>query len=272
MPLLTTLAINAAVSAVAFLALWAVSLRTKDVSFIDAWWGPSMALLAWSTLLQGPHTPHGLLLTGLCTLWAARLGLYLLWRWRKHGADRRYVAIFAHYEKTKRWNFATTSLIIVFGLQAVLSYFVALPVQLGQGPGVLGGLAFAGAALTIVGILFETVGDAQLTAFKANPDNAGKVMDKGLWRYTRHPNYFGDACVWWGLYLIAAETGLGAWALPGPVLMTFLLTKWSGVPTTEGKMRKSKPGYEEYVARTSGFVPWFPRNNPLPEGEGGARR
>ncbi|MFY8210325.1 MAG: DUF1295 domain-containing protein, partial [Caulobacter sp.] len=93
MSLLTILAVNAAVSAVAFLALWAVSLRTKDVSFIDAWWGPSMALLAWSTLLQGQHTPHGLLLTGLCTLWAARLGLYLLWRWRKHGADRRYVAI-----------------------------------------------------------------------------------------------------------------------------------------------------------------------------------
>ncbi|MDP0964837.1 DUF1295 domain-containing protein, partial [Klebsiella pneumoniae] len=91
-------------------------------------------------------------------LWAARLGLYLLWRWRKHGADRRYVAIFAHYEKTKRWNFATTSLIIVFGLQAVLSYLVALPVQLGQGPGALGALAYAGAALTIVGVLFETIG------------------------------------------------------------------------------------------------------------------
>ena len=95
------------------------------------------------------------------------------------------------------------------------------------------------------------VGDARV---EKDESHAGKVMDKGLWRYTRHPNYFGDACVWWGLYLIAAETGLGAWALPGPVLMTFLLTKWSGVPTTEGKMRKSKPGYEEYVARTSGFV------------------
>ena len=84
-------------------------------------------------------------------------------------------------------------------------------------------------------------------------------MDRGLWRYTRHPNYFGDACVWWGLYLIAAETGLGAWSLPGPILITVLLTRWSGVPTTEGKMRKSKPGYEDYVARTSGFVPWFPK-------------
>ena len=264
MSILTTLAVNAAVSAVVFLALWIVSLRIKDVSFIDAWWGPSMALLAWSTLLHGPikqgdMAPHGLLLTGLCTLWAARLWLYLLWRWRKHGADRRYVAIFDHYEKTKRWSFATTSLIIVFGLQAVLGYVVALPVQLGQGLGALGPIAYAGAALAVVGILFETIGDAQLAAFKASPDNAGKVMDKGLWRYTRHPNYFGDACVWWGLYLIAAETGLGAWALPGPVLITFLLTRWSGVPTTEGKMKKSKQGYAEYVARTSGFVPWFPK-------------
>ena len=272
MPLLTTLAINAAVSLAAFLALWLVSLRMKDVSFIDAWWGPSMALLAWSTLLQGPVTPHGLLLTGLCTLWAARLGGYLFWRWRQHGADRRYVSMIAHAEKHRGWSFAKTGLIFVFGLQMLLGFVVALPVQLGQGAGALGPIAYAGAALAVIGILFETIGDAQLTAFKARPENAGKVMDQGLWRYTRHPNYFGDACVWWGLYLIAVETGLGAWALPGPLLITFLLTRWSGVPTTEGKMRKSKPGYAEYVARTSGFVPWFPRNTPLPEGEGGARR
>lgn len=262
--LLTTLAVNAAVSAVAFLALWLVSLRIKDVSFIDAWWGPSMALLAWSTLAQGPlnqreMTPHGLLLTGLCTLWAARLGGYLFWRWRRHGADRRYVSMIAHAEKHRGWSFAKTALVLVFSLQALLGFVVSLPVQIGQGPGALGALAYAGAALAIVGILFETIGDAQLTAFKADASNAGKVMDKGLWRYTRHPNYFGDACVWWGLYLIAAETGLGAWSLPGPVLITFLLTRWSGVPTTEGKMKKSKPGYADYVARTSGFVPWFPK-------------
>ena len=263
-PLLQLLLVNAAVSAVAFLVLWAVSLRIKDVSFIDAWWGPSMALLAWSTLLQHPlnawgATPHGLLLTGLCTLWAARLGGYLFWRWRKHGADRRYVSMIAHAEKHRGWSFAKTALLLVFSLQYALGFAVALPVQLGQQAGPLGPLAFAGAALAVVGILFETIGDAQLTAFKADPANAGKVMDRGLWRYTRHPNYFGDACVWWGLYLIAAETGLGAWALPGPVLITVLLTRWSGVPTTEGKMRKSKPGYEDYVAGTSGFVPLFPK-------------
>ncbi len=258
-PLLNLLLVNAAVSVVAFLGLWLVSLRIKDVSFVDAWWGPSMALLAWSTFLQKPATPHGLLLTGLCTLWAARLGGYLFWRWRKHGADRRYVAILAHAEKQRGWSFARTALIIVFGLQCLLGFVVALPVQLGQQPGVLGPLAMAGAALAGVGVLFETIGDWQLARFKADPANAGKVMDRGLWRYTRHPNYFGDACVWWGLYLIAAETGLGAWSLPGPVLITVLLTRWSGVPTTEGRMRKTKPGYEDYVARTSGFVPWFPK-------------
>ena len=261
-PILAILLVNAAVSVVAFLALWAVSLRIKDVSFIDAWWGPSMALLAWSTLLQAPPgqvSPHGLLLTGLCTLWATRLGGYLFWRWRKHGADRRYVSMLAHAEKTRGWSFAKTALIFVFGLQMVLGFVVALPVQLGQQPGALGPLAWAGAALAGIGVLFETVGDWQLARFKADPANAGKVMDRGLWRYTRHPNYFGDACVWWGLYLIAAETGLGALSLPGPLLITVLLTRWSGVPTTEGRMRKSKPGYEEYVARTSAFVPWFPK-------------
>jgi len=260
---LVVLAVNAAVSAIAFLALWAVSLRIRDVSFIDAWWGPSMALLAWSTLLQAPLnregvTPHGLLLTGLCTVWAARLGGYLFWRWRRHGADRRYVSMLAHAETRRGWGFARTALILVFSLQFALGFVVALPVQLGQGPGALGPLAWAGAALAVVGILFETIGDGQLARFKADPANAGQVMDRGLWRYTRHPNYFGDACVWWGLYLVAAETGLGAWSLPGPVLITVLLTRWSGVPTTEGRLRKTKPGYAAYVARTSGFVPWFP--------------
>jgi steroid 5-alpha reductase family enzyme len=142
-----------------------------------------------------------------------------------------------------------------------LQFVVSLPVQLGQvaATGALGILGDLGVALAIIGIAFESLGDWQLTRFKADPANAGKVLDAGLWRYTRHPNYFGDACVWWGLFLIGAETGLGIWALPAPILITFLLTKWSGVPTTEGRMRRKKPDYEAYVARTSGFVPWFPK-------------
>jgi steroid 5-alpha reductase family enzyme len=259
MPILTVLAVNAAVSAVAFLALWAVSLKIRDVSFIDAWWGPSMALLAWSTLLQGPITPHGLLLTGVCTLWAARLGGYLFWRWRQHGADRRYVSMLAHAEKHRGWSFAKTALLFVFATQYALGFVVALPVQLGQQAGALGPLAIAGAVLAATGIFFETIGDWQLTRFKADPENAGKVMDKGLWRYTRHPNYFGDACVWWGLWLIAAETGVGLWSIAGPIFLTFTLTRWSGIGITEKAINRSRPGYADYVKRTSAFVPWPPK-------------
>ena len=260
MPLLTLLLTNAAVSALAFVALWLIGLRLKDVSFVDAWWGVGMALIAWSTLIQCGVTPHGALLTGLCTVWAARLGGYLFWRWRKQGPDRRYVTMMHHAATVRGWSFAKASGLIVFALQYLLQFAVALPVQLGQPSSApLGAVAIAGAALALVGIGFESLGDWQLTRFKADPANAGKVLDTGLWRYTRHPNYFGDACVWWGLYLIAAETGLGAWALPGPILITVLLTRWSGVPTVEGRMRRKRPDYEAYVARTSGFVPWFPK-------------
>jgi steroid 5-alpha reductase family enzyme len=259
-PLIPLLAVNAAVSAVAFVGLWLIGLRLKDVSFIDSWWGVGMALIAWTTWLQSGATPHGTLLTLLCTVWALRLGGYLLWRWHTNGPDRRYVTMMAHAQQNRGWSFAKASFLLVFALQFGLQYVIALPVQLGQmSPGPLGPLAFAGSAVAVIGILFETIGDAQLAAFKAKAENAGKVMDQGLWRYTRHPNYFGDACVWWGLYLITAETGLGAWTLPAPILVTFLLTKWSGVPTVEGRMRRKRPAYEAYVQRTSGFVPWFPK-------------
>jgi steroid 5-alpha reductase family enzyme len=259
-PLIQLLAINAAVSAVAFVGLWLIGLKLKDVSFIDAWWGVGMALVAWAALLQSGTTPHGLLLVGLCTVWALRLGGYLLWRWRKNGPDRRYVTMMALAQSERGWSFAKASFLLVFALQFLLQFIIALPVQLGHGSDApLGGLAYVGAAIAVIGILFESIGDAQLAAFKAKPDNAGKVMDQGLWRYTRHPNYFGDACVWWGLWLIAAQTPLGIWTLPAPILMTFLLTKWSGVPTVEGRMRRKRPDYEAYVQRTSGFVPWFPK-------------
>ena len=123
----------------------------------------------------------------------------------------------------------------------------------------LGPLAWIGAGLAVAGILFESIGDWQLVRFRGNRDNAGKVLMTGLWRYTRHPNYFGDACVWWGLYFIAADTGLGAWSLPGPLLITYLLTSWSGVPTVEGNLKRKKPDYAEYVRRTSAFIPLPPQ-------------
>lgn len=253
---------NAALSAVLFLLLWLVNLATRDPSFIDSWWALGMVAIAWSTFLFVGHAgAHASLLTALCTLWGLRLGLYLLWRWRRHGPDRRYVAMMTHAQTERGWSYAKASLLLVFALQAPLQFLVCLPVQLGQlgSPGPLGPVAWAGAFVAVVGVLFESIGDFQLVAFKADPANAGRVLQSGLWRYTRHPNYFGDACVWWGLWLIAFDAGVGLWSLPGPVLLTVLLTRWSGVPTVEGRMRRQRPEYEAYVQRTSAFIPLPPR-------------
>jgi steroid 5-alpha reductase family enzyme len=257
------LLMNAAVSAVCFVMLWLLSLRLRDVSFVDSWWALGILVLAVSTRLQlevgGPHAD---LLLGLCAVWSLRLGLYLLWRWRQHGADPRYVAIMRTAESKRGWSFAFTSGVQVFLLQGILQFIVALPVQLGQigDQGVAPGpVAITGLLLAVIGIAFESIGDWQLVRFKADPANKGKVLDRGLWRYTRHPNYFGDTCVGWGLFLIAAETPLGLWSLPAPVLLTFLLTRVSGVPMLEHQLRKTRPAYADYVARTSSFLPWWPK-------------
>jgi steroid 5-alpha reductase family enzyme len=259
------LLINAAIAAISFLAAWRVAVAIKDVTFVDSYWAIGMVIIGASTFLITPGLgAHKLALFGLCLVWGARLGLYLLWRWRKQGPDRRYVSMLGRAQTDKGWSFAKASLIYVFALQAPLQFIVCLPVQLGQmdgAPNAFGLLAWVGVALAVTGIAFECVGDWQLARFRANAANREKVMQTGLWRYTRHPNYFGDACTWWGLYLIAAETPLGIWALPGPLLLTFLLMKWSGVPTVERRLRKSRPGYEDYVRRTSSFVPWPPKSS-----------
>lgn len=256
------LAINAAVLVALFLAAWLVCLKLRDVTPVDSLWAFGMVALAAASFVQGDGLPaRRLLLLILCAAWGLRLGGYMLWRWRKHGTDRRYVSLLGKAETRRGWGFAKASLLLVFVTQMPLLFIVALPVQLGQADATpeLGLLAYAGAALAVFGIAFEAIGDAQLVHFRRDPANAGQVMQSGLWRYTRHPNYFGDACAWWGLYLIAAETSTGIWALPGPLLLSWTLIKWSGAPTVEGRMRKTRPGYADYVWRTSGFVPWVPR-------------
>lgn len=259
---MTILAINAAVLAVTFMAAWLLCLKLRDVTPIDSLWAIGMVVMALASFLQTQGDPtRKALLVGLCVLWGVRLGSYLLWRWRDHGPDRRYQTMFAKAQEAKGWGFAKASLLLVFATQAPLLFIVCLPVQLGQidaAPGV-GVIGIVGAVIAVIGIAFETIGDAQLTRFRRDSANIGQVMDRGLWRYTRHPNYFGDACTWWGLYLIAAETTTGLWALPGPMLLTWTLVKWSGMPTTEGRMKRKKPRYEDYVRRTSGFVPWWPK-------------
>ena len=263
MAIVELLLINAVFSVALFLGLWMINVAIKDPSFIDSWWALGMVVIAiTSFIVTGGQGDHRLALTILCTVWGLRLGIYLLLRWRKHGADRRYATMMGLAQKDRGWGYAKASLLLVFALQMPLQFAVALPVQLGQlgGVGPLGILAWSGVVLAVIGIVFESVGDWQLVQFKNNPANAGKVLNTGLWRYTRHPNYFGDACVWWGLWMIAAETGwAGITSVVGPILITFLLTKWSGVPTTEGRMRRKKPDYEAYVAQTSGFIPMPPK-------------
>lgn len=237
---------------------WLVSVLLKNASIVDIVWGLGFVVTAWIArgVGDGDETRQWLL-TVLTSLWGLRLAGYLAWRNIGHGEDFRYRSM------RKRWGarFPIVSLVTVFGLQGVLMWIVSLPVQLGQDDPTpdVGVVAFIGVAVYVFGLFFEVVGDAQLARFKADPANAGTVMDSGLWRYTRHPNYFGDACVWWGLALIAAETGSGAWGVIGALVMTIFLRRVSGVTLLERSLKKRRAGYEEYMARTSPFIPRRPR-------------
>jgi steroid 5-alpha reductase family enzyme len=245
---------------VLMLGTWLLSLAWRDASIVDPVWPLGFVVVAWVT--RAVAAGHGdptrqWVLVAMTTIWGLRLSGYLAWR--KHGApeDPRYQAMRRHFGA----RFGLISLVTVFALQGTLMWIVSLPVQLGQterSPE-LGALAFAGIALWLLGVTFESVGDAQLARFKADPASEGQVMDRGLWRYTRHPNYFGDTCVWWGIALVAAETGVGAIGIVGAVVMTVLLVRVSGVPMLERSMAKRRPGYTEYVARTSAFIPRPPR-------------
>ena len=262
----TLLLVNAVALLAAILLLWGYSLLIRDVSFIDAFWAFGMVLLAWASWAQsGTPGARSHLVLGLTTLWGLRLAWHLWIRWRAHGEDSRYKKIMASTTEKKGWSWGKTSLLSVFLTQAPLLFITCLPAQLGiwasdGGRTVVGPLAALGAVIALIGIIFETVGDAQLKAFRDDPAKKGKVLDTGLWRYTRHPNYFGDACTWWGIWLVAAETGLPGWiSIIGPIFLTFTLTKWSGKPLLEKGMKRTRPAYSKYVRRTSGFFPLPPK-------------
>lgn len=254
---------NAGIILAAMLALWLVAAKIGDVSFIDAVWGGGMALLALTAWLQlGDPGARATLIAAMAAIWGTRLALHLYTRWRASGEDPRYAKILGPAREQGRY--ASGALKRVFLPQAVLLYVTCLPAQIGvaaAGAEAIGPLAMAGAALWLLGMVFETVGDWQLSRFRADPASKGKVLDTGLWRYTRHPNYFGDACVWWGIWLAASEAGPGValGSVIGPLFLTFTLTKWSGKPLLEKGMADRRPGYAEYVRKTSGFIPWFPK-------------
>jgi len=252
-------ATTAAVALGAMVVLWGLSLALRDASVVDAWWGPGFVLLAWvGVAVADASHPRAFLLAGAVGLWGLRLGGYLLWRNWGEPEDARYTAMRRHWGTRFPW----VSLATVFLLQGVLQWVVSLPVQVGvlrPGDAPLGALDALGGLVFATGLFFEAVGDAQLAAFKADPANRGAVMDRGLWRYTRHPNYFGDFLVWWGLFAIALATPWGWLSALAPAVMTVLLLRISGVALLERHIEKRRPAYEAYRRRTSAFFPLPPK-------------
>ncbi|MBX3415456.1 MAG: DUF1295 domain-containing protein [Pirellulales bacterium] len=235
--------------------LWLLSIVLGNTSIVDLFWGTGFVVIAWITnQLVGIENPRSLIIAILTTIWGMRLTIYLLWRNWGQGEDDRYRALRARF----REHFTFVSLFTVFGLQGAILWFVALPIQMGQtvrgetGPTFLDGI---GIALWGLGFFFEAVGDYQLARFKADPANEHRVLKSGLWAYTRHPNYFGDCCVGWGIYLLAVASGAW-WTILSPVLMTYLLLKVSGVALLERTIGDRRPEYADYVRTTNAFFPW----------------
>lgn len=263
MDIATILLTNVAVAAVGFFTVWLISVRIKDPTLIDAYWGLGMPVLALSTFLQLEDVSmRNYLLLGISALWGVRLFGYMIRRWRVHGPDRRYERLYEKAKESKGWSFGLFCAISCCLTQMPLQFLVSLPVQLGQispTPDTVGIIGWVGVAIALFGLIFECIADYQLSQFKKDPANKGKVMQAGLWRYSRHPNYFGEALLWWGLYMVAAESFIGLFSFIGPAFLTWTLMKWSGAPTMEYRMRKTKPEYADYIARTSGFIPMPPK-------------
>ncbi|MCA9078418.1 MAG: DUF1295 domain-containing protein [Planctomycetaceae bacterium] len=253
------LLVNAEVVAGLMVIVWTVSLFVRDVSIVDIAWGSGFVLIGWTTFFSNSSSgPSRWLLLVLVTIWGLRLSGYLAWRSVGQPEDKRYSRM------RQRWGsgFPLISLLIVFGLQGVILWVVALPIQLGiaQSAKPINVVHIIGTTVWTIGLLFEAVGDWQLARFK-HQSNEDSVFDRGLWRYTRHPNYFGDFCVWWGHFVLAIAGGATWWTIIGPIVMSVFLLFVSGVTLLERDLKTRKPEYQAYVERTNAFFPWFPKQS-----------
>lgn len=244
----------------AALPAWLYSVWKRNVNITDTLWS-LFFLLAGAAYLMTAHSlmqsPRAAVVMACVTLWAIRLALHL--GWRNHGApeDRRYFKL-----RVANEPFWLKSLYIVFGLQAALAWFISLPLFgaiAGDAP--FGLLDYAATALWLTGFLCESIADWQLARFRSDPRTRRSVMRYGLWRYSRHPNYFGECCLWWGFYLFACAAGAW-WSLPAPLLMSFLLLRVSGVALLEADIGQRRPEYAQYVRSTSSFIPRRPQEHP----------
>ncbi len=244
-----------AITAFAMLG-WVISLLRNNVTHVDSMWSLFFVIATFTSVVLATETSmRAQILLILVSIWALRLFVYLTWRnWGPH-EDHRYVQI----RNNNQPNFWLKSIVIIFGLQAVLAWVISMTLfgaVTSDMP--INTLDYLGILLVVLGFIWETIGDWQLSTFKANPNNKGKVLNTGLWRYSRHPNYFGEFCIWWGGYVIAVAAGAW-WAVISPLLMTLLLLKVSGVSLLESTIIERRPAYAEYIKNTNAFMPWFPK-------------
>jgi steroid 5-alpha reductase family enzyme len=258
---LTTLITACAVLAVVAVT-FAIGARTGKHSFMDVAFGASIAVAGAASFLAS--TGHGVParrwpLAIAAVLWGARLALHIASRVRGAGEDPRYREMLDRAPGNRNWY----ALRVVYLPQLLILWVACLPLPAGmtaQAPA--GPITVIGGVVWLGGFVFEAVGDRQLAQFRADPANKGELMDRGLWRYTRHPNYFGDACMWWGLFALSYGSAVQLVTLVSPLMMTFILTKGSGQRMTDRRMAGSRPGFAAYAARTSGFIPLPPRRVP----------
>ena len=265
---ITTMGWNLAAVVAMMIIGWLISLRYRNVTIVDSLWGLGFVLIAWITFFLSEGFPGRNALIGiLAAVWGMRLSIYLSKRNWGAGEDPRY----REWRKKSGERFWVVSLYKVFLVQAIFLWVIALVLQFGQlspKPDQFVWLDLLGVFIWVIGFSFEAVGDWQLARFKANPDNKGRVMDRGLWAYTRHPNYFGEFLIWWGFFLFVIPTGAW-WGMVSPVLLTCLLLKFSGVAMLEETIVDRRPGYRDYMASTNAFLPGFPKEriNKIQEGQ-----
>lgn len=251
--------INLSAVTLMMLAGWLVSLRQRNVTVVDALWGTGFVIIAWLTFfLADGYGARALLLALLTTIWGVRLTVYMAWRSHGKGEDPRYGSWRREYGD----RFWIVSLFNIFLVQALFLWVIALVMQFGQTaatPAHLTWLDGLGTLIWLTGFAFEALGDWQLARFKANPENKGKVMDRGLWAFTRHPNYFGETLIWWGIFVIVLSTPGSLWTIISPILITVTLVKITGIALTEKTILEKRPQYREYIRNTSAFFPWLPK-------------
>lgn len=256
---------NLAAAALLMTGGWMISLVRHNVTIADSLWGLGFVLIAWLTFFSSNgFLIRKALLVLLVSLWGLRLYFHLSTRNRGKDEDPRY----AQWRKKHGPNFWLISLFKVFLIQALFQWAIALGLQYGQVselPARLTLFDFAGVIIWTAGFIIESIADWQLSVFMKHPENKGKIMNTGLWRFSRHPNYFGESLIWWGIFVIVLATPWGIWTIISPLLITYTLLRITGVSLMEEMEFSNNPDYQKYVSTTSAFIPWFPKRQNAPE-------